>query len=253
MKKTRINTEVVQDDWRFERSLQFRNERHADYQREGENGHFTNAEGLSVSLIGWILRDGPELARSRAQLLLPSFAPGVTCAIAFYGEEAALGLVDIGVTVLLYEALGVDCGTASFVFASYMVRVDPEEIISRYARWRWGLFSLCIDEPKAWRFVAGMLPDETLPPVVPGQTFEFNTQGLMRYLAAAMEQRVPVAHVLPAYRDYLKHYPTLRSAKEATFETLFCVAVLVHHRIGGHPITDVPALLQQDHLANVEE
>lgn len=253
MSEPRIKTTATIKDWQFEHTLQFRNKRHAEAITRGASGHLKNAEGLSGDLVGLILRDGPAFAREHAQAFLPSFEAGVPLIVAFYGEEATSPLVDVGITVLLFESLGIDCGTAAANFRPFMIRVNPEIFSLRGFHWAWVLFSLCIDESKAWRGPAGLKPAEALPSVEPGQVFEFNTQGFLRYLAAAIEQRVPVEAVLPAYRDYLKNFPTLRQAHEATFETLFCIAVLVHHRIGGHPITDVPALLHQDHLANVED
>ena len=84
--------------------------------------------------------------------------------------------------------------------------------------------------------------------------FQFNLQGLLAYLAGAVEYGAAEVDVIPAWEDLLTSYPTLRDAKSIDQGTLLWIARTVFHRIGGHPVGEVAQRLHDSawRLAGME-
>lgn len=73
----------------------------------------------------------------------------------------------------------------------------------------------------------------------PGRKCQFNMQGLLRYLAGAVEQRAAFEDVVPAWEDLLWSYPALRASRSLDPGTLLWIARIVFHKVGGCPLGEV--------------
>ncbi|MBE7453362.1 MAG: hypothetical protein HS111_32200 [Kofleriaceae bacterium] len=95
-----------------------------------------------------------------------------------------------------------------------------------------------------------------IPPVehCPNRAAPFDLQGLLAYLAGAVENGAAEADVMPAWEDLLGSYPFLRDAKSIDQGTLLWIARTVFHRIGGHPLGEVAQRLHDSawRLAGME-
>jgi hypothetical protein len=80
----------------------------------------------------------------------------------------------------------------------------------------------------------------------PGATYEHNLRGFITMLAAAVETKASVSAVLPAYNEVLDLYATFQSASTLDEYSLFWIARIVHHRLGGLPVRKVAAKLHDD-------
>ena len=123
-------------------------------------------------------------------------------------------------------------------------RHDPE-----FVAWHWqrGFMALALRKDPVWRGIAGLMPGALA--FTPGESFGPNVQGLLRYLAAAIENRARLEDVLPAWKTFLAVVPSLYNADQVNFETLFWIARIVYHDIGGEPLGSAG-----DHLfADIQE
>ena len=104
--------------------------------------------------------------------------------------------------------------------------------------WSKGFAALSLDDRKTYRkYLNSSLAFE------PGATYEFNLQAFITMLSNAIDQRASIDAVIPAYEEVLANYPTFSSAATLNLESLFWIARVVHHRIGGAPLGDVAKLL----------
>jgi hypothetical protein len=64
----------------------------------------------------------------------------------------------------------------------------------------------------------------------PGEVFQFNTQGFVRYLAVALEQNASALDIEPAWRDFVRCFPYKYAAGTLRFvHLMWCArAVMVH-------------------------
>jgi hypothetical protein len=126
----------------------------------------------------------------------------------------------------------------------------PRADVSRndaQAFWYWtvGFAALALDDRPTYRRIAGHGKDEALP-WDPGATFEFNVQGLLAHLAAAVERKVGLKDVAPAWENLLESFPALREADSLDPGALLWVARVVHHRIGGARLGQVAGHAHDD-------
>jgi hypothetical protein len=112
--------------------------------------------------------------------------------------------------------------------------------------WHWdrGFASLALDRKKLYRALAGVGPDDPLK-VEPGKKFGGNLQGLLRHLAAAVEQRAGFAAIEPAWRDLVANLRRHEQSGQIGRATPFWIARIVHHRIGGAPLGEVAGWLHE--------
>ena len=123
-------------------------------------------------------------------------------------------------------------------------RHDPESV-----SWHWqrGFMALALRKDPVWRGIAGLMPGPLA--FTPGESFGPNVQGLLRYLAAATENRARVEDVMPAWKTFLAVFLSLYNARQVNFETLFWIARIVYHDIGGESLGSAG-----DHLfADIQE
>jgi hypothetical protein len=80
---------------------------------------------------------------------------------------------------------------------------------------------------------------------VPGEVFQFNRQGFVRYLAVAIERQAAAQEIEPAWRDFVQSFPRLYAAKMIQFvDLMWCArAVMVHFE--RRPVETVADALHQ--------
>jgi hypothetical protein len=83
-------------------------------------------------------------------------------------------------------------------------------------------------------------------PFTAGATFEFNQQGLLAHLAAAVASRAKLADVMPAWQDLLASFGPLRQSNSADGGTLLWIARCVFHLVGGAPVETVTRRLHDE-------
>lgn len=189
---------------------------------EGLHGFFGNGPAYSHETIG----------------AMASFLPA---AVATYAEEvsgeqplstAALGVLD---TVCMYELMGCAVDPALLArLAPLLGRVETSRHDDRAKHWHRGFAALALKSAAVWRGIAGLAPGALT--FSPGESFGPNVQGLLGYLAAAVEHRAAVADVEPAWKTLLAAFGALYDAGELDFEALFWIARVVYHDIGGEPL-----------------
>jgi len=127
----------------------------------------------------------------------------------------------------------------------WIPRIDAKRDHERaHYYWTTAFAALTLDEASTYRRAAGVDAIGTIP-FTPKQTFQFNMQGLLRHLAAAVEAKAPLADVLPAWDDLLQSYALMRDAASIDEGTLLWIARIVFVRIGGRPLAEVAHALHQ--------
>jgi hypothetical protein len=114
-------------------------------------------------------------------------------------------------------------------------------------RWRWtkGFTALALNERLVWAPVAGYLPDQPIP-FTPGETFEFNVQGLLAHLGAACLAGASFEDVAPAWRSFMMCVDSLINTHQIEYVLVLWVARFVYHHIGQHPLGTVGELLHAE-------
>ncbi len=97
-------------------------------------------------------------------------------------------------------------------------------------RWLASLSALSANQPEHAITLAGA---DTIPAsVTPGEVFDFNVQGFIRYMAAAEHLGVPLEQVLPAFENFIARFPYKLQAGMLRFDELLYSARVVLSRIG---------------------
>jgi hypothetical protein len=156
----------------------------------------------------------------------------------------AVGLMNLGNAL---QSIGCDLGPGTIDrFRGWVSRLDAgRNDPQAYWYWSGGFAALALDERVTYRRYAGRGPKDALS-FQPGQTFEFNLQGLMEHLAAAIEAGAKLDGVRPAWQDFLRQLDKLRAANTVDPGTVLWIARVVHHRIGGAPLGQVARRAHDD-------
>jgi hypothetical protein len=111
-------------------------------------------------------------------------------------------------------------------------------------KWRWtrGFTALALNERLVWAPIAGYLPDQPIP-FTPGEEFEFNVQGLLAHLSAALTVGARFEDVAPAWGSFLVCADTLINVHEIEYVLVLWIARIVYHHIGQQPLGSVGDLL----------
>ena len=213
-----------------------------------ELGDWRAIDQLANESVHGFFGNGPAYSRrsvgSMAALL--SAATAAYCA-GVEGEyplsTATLSVLD---TVCFFEILG-ESVDASLLggLAELLGRVETSRRDEwRAAHWQRGFTALAVREPSVWRSVAGLTPGPL--EFRAGEAFGPNVQGFLAYLAAAIERRASLNDVIWAWKTTLAIVERLIDAHELKYETLYWVARLVYHDIGGEPLGRVGERLYAD-------
>ncbi len=132
------------------------------------------------------------------------------------------------------------------VFRDWLGRMQlTRDTPDMFEVWSAGFAALALDERPTYRRVAARAGEATLP-FTSGDTFGFNIQGLLGYLAAAVENHESLAVVTPAWHELLRNYHLLYDVSSVRAGTLLWIARVIHHRIAGAPLGEVSQRLQDD-------
>jgi len=114
-------------------------------------------------------------------------------------------------------------------------------------RWYWtkGFTALALNERLVWAPVAGYPPDQPIP-FKRGEKFEFNVQGLLAHLGAALLVGARFEDVATAWGSFLVCADMLINAHRIEYVLVLWIARIVYHHIGGQPLVSVGDLLYAD-------
>lgn len=222
-------------------------------QKLGEAAQGLNPMGLDLTFIPdvaltLLLARTPEIIREELRPLAPTArAAAEQMFTRFFRPGDTIGLSALAAAsgVCTYECFGLDVGDSLSIFKPHLVSVETSPRMEYpYRHWNRALVAIALDEPRVWRPIAGLLPHDPLP-FEPGATFEFNLQGVVRHLAAAVQERRPAEEVLPAWHDLVRSYPYLERAALAELDTLLWAARIVFHHLGGQPLGTVAEVLRE--------
>lgn len=79
----------------------------------------------------------------------------------------------------------------------------------------------------------------------PGEVFQFNIQGFVRYLAVALEQQASAEDIEPAWRDFVRCFPYKYAAGTLRFVHLMWCARVVMTHFERRPVETVADALHQ--------
>ncbi|CAM3832415.1 hypothetical protein G4177_11850 [Corallococcus sp. ZKHCc1 1396] len=107
--------------------------------------------------------------------------------------------------------------------------------------YRCGIASLACGLPElAARFVGGGKLPATF---TPAETFGFNVQGFVRYLATAQRQQARAEDVRAAWDTFVELFPTKRAAETLDWKDLFWAARAYHVGFEHRPVSEVAEAL----------
>lgn len=213
-----------------------------------ESGDWQAIDHLGNESVHGFFGNGPAYSR-RTVGSMAALLPAATAAyrVSVEGEyplsTATLSVLD---TVCLFEILGESVDASILAgLADLLGRVETSrKDESRAAHWHRGFTALAVCEPSVWRGVAGLMPGPL--EFRAGAAFGPNVQGLLAHLAAAIEHRAPLNDVMPAWKTTLAVVERLVEVLELKYETLFWIARIVYHDIGGEPLGRVGERLYAD-------
>ena len=211
-------------------------------------GDWQAIDQLANESVHGFFGNGPAYSRKMVGSLAV-FLPAATAAYraSVEGEyplsTATLSVLD---TVCFFEILGESVDARLLAgFADLLGRVETSRRDEwRAAHWQRGFTALAVREPSVWRSVAGLTPGPL--DFRAGEAFGPNVQGFLAYLAAAIERRASLNDVMRAWKTALAIVERLIDAHELKYETLYWVARLVYHDIGGEPLGRVGERLYAD-------
>jgi hypothetical protein len=195
-----------------------------------------------------LLTRGPAFARE-------TFAPirhVLPQAVAAYLAECDLDAGDLAMMILdmsdatnAFELIGFDVPPS--VLESFRPYLPAVKEFREYPEWRWrkGFTALALDERLVWAPIAGYLPERPIP-FTPGETFEFNVQGLLAHLGAARLAGARFEDVAPAWRSFMACADSLINTHQIEYVLVLWVARIVYHHIGQHPPGIVGDLLHAE-------
>jgi hypothetical protein len=216
--------------------------------RKRPGAHWSTLTGLSGFGMELLMTSGPERVREELGALGVVAMGGVADFIDAFGRDEPVPhrLLDQASSVCMMQVVGVDVGGDPLpALAPYLVRVDTnrsDEFVGHH--WNRALLALILDDPRTWRPIAGFAEDDAIP-FVPRRTFEFNVQGLVAHLAGAIVHRGLLEDVIDAWRDFVRCFPALVSARQANNQTLLWIGRVVFHHIGGEPLAQVGAQIHE--------
>jgi hypothetical protein len=182
---------------------------------------------------------GPEFCRRTmgelAELVAPSLQSYASTVAGEYPLSA--GTLDVFDAPNFLQLIGSDVSAdALSAVAPLLSRIDTRrrDPMLAWCHWHRGFIALALRVPSVWRGIAGL--SESALGFRPGEPAGPSVQQLLLYLASAIENRAAAADVLPAWKSTLTLFHALWQAHELNFETLFWLARIVYHDIGGNPL-----------------
>ncbi len=185
---------------------------------------------------------------------LAGLAPAFDQVIARAATDSANGTIPPARLKVMDFVNALECAGCSFaaatadVFRDWLGRMQlVRDDRDQFHLWSAGFAALALDERPTYRRLAARAGESNLP-FTPAETFGFNVQALLGYLAAAVENHESLPAVTPAWQELLRNYHLLYEVSSVRDGTLLWIARIVHHRIAGAPLGEVSQRLQDDIL-----
>jgi hypothetical protein len=182
---------------------------------------------------------GPARCRQYVRLLAP-FVPSTLQELT---EEGVAENADLGTSMLSFTNVVQCCGDAlaadvGAVESSWLAELAADASDLRDLERR--KLALAALATGATHLVPAFIKGGALPTqFVAGQTFDFNVQGFIRYLAVAIERRASADDVAPAWRTFVDRFPRKLAAETLDWLDLLWAARAVVAVIGRQPVGTV--------------
>jgi hypothetical protein len=214
-----------------------------------ERGAWQAIDNVIADALRGFLAFGPEYARRAYGPLHEFAAPAVAAYVETTEGDGPLSTMpfELADSTSFFEILGYAIPSEALAsLAPLLSRIVTSRKDREYVHWHWqrGFIALALRVEPVWRGIAGLLPGPLS--FSPGEAFGPNVQGLLAYLASALQNRAELVDVMSAWKTFLAITPALAVAKQSSFQNLFWVARLVYHDIGGEPLGRVGERLYAD-------
>ncbi|RKH20064.1 hypothetical protein D7Y13_06770 [Corallococcus praedator] len=203
------------------------------------NAPVREAGPLSNTLSRMLVLCGPTEGRALAEPLARLAGPALQQVAEDFDDLRPEQVVNVLSFVNAMECAGQVDGllarapVESWLEALMKARRTLHEVLA----YRCGLVSLAQGLPElAARFVGGgKLPES----FTPGQTFGFNVQGFVRYLATAQRRQARAEEVRPAWETFAEVFPMKRAADTLDWKDLLWAARSFHVGFEHRPVAEV--------------
>ncbi|RKG81999.1 hypothetical protein [Corallococcus terminator] len=198
---------------------------------------------LSSTLSRAIVLCGPTEGRALAEPLARLAETALQRTAATFEDLRPEQVVNILSFVNALECLGLVDGLLARapVEAWLNALMKAHHTLHEELAYRCGLVSLAQGLPDlAARFVEGGKLPATF---TPGQTFGFNVQGFVRYLATALRQQARAEDVRPAWDMFVEVFPLKSAADTLEWQDLFWAARAYHVGFEHRPVAEVAEAL----------
>ncbi|NVB80030.1 MAG: hypothetical protein HOV81_16670 [Kofleriaceae bacterium] len=202
------------------------------------NTPVTHLRTLADVLASLVVLTGAEEARAAAEPLMSLCAPALGQAGRTFDS---LDPPRVAIQVLSFVNAAEVCGAARGLVEASPAKAWLEAIAAKkrddLLLYRCGLVAVCLGEPElAAKLVGGGKLPATL---APGESFGFNVQGFVRYLATAMNVGADSEAVRPAWESFVEGFPKNKAAERASWSDLLWAARAYFAGVGGRPVARV--------------
>lgn len=202
-----------------------------------EGGAWTAIDNITADGLRGFIGFGPEYARRTVGPIHAFILDGVSAFLKTVEGEGPLSAMTFEVldSTNFFELLGYPIPSEVMVSLAPLVsRIETNRTDDPDWHWQRGFIALALKQDPVWRGIAGLMPGPLA--FTPGEAFGPNVQGLLSYLAAAIEHRARIDDVMPAWKTFLAIFMGLFNADQVNFDTLFWVARIVYHDIAGRTL-----------------
>jgi hypothetical protein len=162
------------------------------------------------------------------------------------GDDKPVGTYEVGLAAVgnVFECLGFPMADATWATMRAWI---PRFEVSRNDKsvfyfWNAGLIAIALGDRAAARRIAGHRGDGAIP-FEAGATFQMNIRGFLQHLVSAIEAGAAADDVMPAFHELVGNYPRYEDGKAADEATLLWAARIVHHQLGGQPLSTTAQFL----------
>lgn len=198
-----------------------------------EAGILSNGLGRALVLCGPV--EGRALAEPLSRMAEPALQQVAKNFDSFEPDQ----IVNVLSFVNAQECVGVVEGALarSPVEAWLESLMKARRTLHEELAYRCGLAAMAMGLPElAARFVGG---GKLTQDFTPGQTFGFNVQGFVRYLATAWQRKASAEDVRPAWETFVEAFPLKRAASTLDWNDLLWAARTYEAGFEQHPVAEV--------------
>lgn len=195
--------------------------------------------GVSNTFASLIVLGGPEQARELGSTLV-ALSPHGLRAIESYAQSSSPAYV---LNVLSFLNAAECCNSASDLVPPALLQKWAERFFAKRKAMsdeielRSALVALAAGDIVLGAKLSG--GGKLAGRFAAGETFGFNAQGFVRYLAVAIAQKAAADDARPAWIDFVRAFPAKKAAGTLDFNDLFWGARVFYHAIEGQQPTAV--------------